>query len=69
MPARLKRSARDQNIVRLDCSALGRIDTAGAFVLVRELGLAVALLQGERTGRDDLHRLCNLVQPANGEED
>lgn len=63
-PHRLVRAIGDREIAALDVSDLGHVDTAGAFVLIREAGLATTLFDGPElaASRPDLARLARLVE-------
>lgn len=54
-------AARSLVVQRLDLSALGRIDTAGALLLLRSMAPDADIDFGER---EDLQRLIDLVRPA-----
>lgn len=55
-----------RGVTRLDLSELGRLDTAGALVILRAVRSAMV---PETAGRPDVARLFDLVRPALEEED
>ena len=62
---RLERALRRGDVQAMDVSGLGRLDTAGAFALMRATGLDATNVDG---GREDVSRLMQLVHAAAKEE-
>ena len=61
-PSRLVRTLSGRTVISVNSADLDRVDTAGAYVLVREAGVEPQLLEASSApGRVDLGRLARLV--------